>query len=192
VRADPGKRVREANGWSRVNLHDDVCVPVDKLSGPKKVAFVALAALAIVLAVNAPSQARGMGGHAGGAVGHGAVGHGFDGHHGFDGRRFDRRFGFGFGFDPFFPYYGYYPYYPPAYTEAPAYWYYCRAMGRTIRTWRVARRRGCRYRLHDGSPERGRARQPSSGPLGRTRRSLASRRATEIVPSRMIRRRAPR
>ena len=35
---------------------------MDKLRSPKKIVFVVLAALAIVLAVNAPSQARGMGG----------------------------------------------------------------------------------------------------------------------------------
>jgi hypothetical protein len=78
---------------------------VDKLRGARETAFVAVAALAIVLAVNAPSQARGIGGHSGGAVGHGFEGHhGFQGHrvfdgHRFDGRHFDRgvRGGFGFG-----------------------------------------------------------------------------------------------
>ena len=109
---------------------------MDKLTRPKKLAFVALAALAIVLAINAPSQARDMGGHSfggghpGGASGHhdfgghhGFGGHHFDRHHGFDGHHFDRgvhRFGFG----PVFPYYGYYPYY-----QAPAYWYYCPSYG---------------------------------------------------------------
>lgn len=113
---------------------------MNTLRGSRKVAFVALAVLTIVLAVNAPSQARGMGGghsfgggHPGGAVAHhGFDGHHFDGHH-FDGHHFDRgihgRFGFGVGFGPVFPYYGYYPYYPPAYTEAPAYWYYCQSYG---------------------------------------------------------------
>jgi hypothetical protein len=93
---------------------------VDKLRRARRLVFVAIAALAIVLAVNAPSQARGMaghgsgGGHPGGAFGH----HGFDGHHGFHG---------GFGFGPVYPYYGYYP---PAYGyAAPSYWYYCRSYG---------------------------------------------------------------
>lgn len=76
---------------------------------------MALAMLAIVLAVNAPGQARGMDGH------------GFDGHHGVDGHHeFHGRFGFG----PVYPYYGYYGYYPPAYGYAgPGYWYYCRSYG---------------------------------------------------------------
>ena len=97
-----------------------------------KMAFVALAALAIVLAVNAPSQAAmGGGGHGfeGGHPGGAGEHHGFDGHHDFDGRHFDHdRFRFGFG--PVFPYYGY-PYYgdyPPA-SETPAYWYYCPSYG---------------------------------------------------------------
>jgi hypothetical protein len=110
---------------------------VNRLRRTKQVAFVAIAALAMVLAVNAPSQARGGGGHSfgvghsGGAFGH----HGFDGPHGFDGHRgfdrfrhdrFDRfghdRFLFGFGFGgPVYPYYGYYGY------GTPAYWYYCPA-----------------------------------------------------------------
>ena len=100
-------------------------------------AFVAFAALAIVLAVNGPSQAQAMGGHgfggghAGGAAEHhGFDGqHGFDGHHGFDGRHFDHdRFRFGFG--PVFPYYGY-PYYGdyPSASDTPAYWYYCPSYG---------------------------------------------------------------
>ena len=49
---------------------------MDMLRGAKKMAFVAVAALGIVVAVNAPSQARAMGGHEGGHSG-GAVGHGF-------------------------------------------------------------------------------------------------------------------
>jgi hypothetical protein len=105
---------------------------VDKLRRARKVAFVAIAALAMVLAVNAPSQARGGGGHGfGGGHPGGAFGrHGFDGHRGFDGHHGFNRFGhsrflFGFG-GPVYPYYGYYGYYPPAYGyEAPAYWYYC-------------------------------------------------------------------
>jgi len=106
---------------------------MDRLRGRKKVAFEALAVLAIVLAVSAPSQARGMGGGRGIGDGHpGGAFHGGDGRH-FDGHHFDGgvrgRFGFGFGFAPVFPYYSYYPYYPPAYTEAPAYWYYCPSYG---------------------------------------------------------------
>jgi len=118
---------------------------MDKLVRPKKLAFMALAALAIVLAVHAPSQARGGGGHGGGGHGFGG-GHPVGGgmHHGFDGRheerferfdRFDRfhrfhRFGFfgdfgfvgpafGFGVYPFFwdPFWFPSPY--PAYTYAP-------------------------------------------------------------------------
>ena len=94
---------------------------MDKLRGSKKVAFVALAALAIVLAVNAPSQAQGMGGrgsgggHAGGVVEQ----HGFDGHRGFDGRHFDRgvRGRFGFEFEPDLP------------DETPVYYWYCPSYG---------------------------------------------------------------
>ena len=102
---------------------------MNRLGGPRKLALIAIAALAIVLTVSLPSEARGAGGpgfgggHPGGAVGHG----GFDGHHGFDEHRFDHhRFGFG----PVLPFYGYYPYYPPAYGyQAPAYWYYCPSAG---------------------------------------------------------------
>ena len=96
---------------------------MDKRSRPKKAAFVALAALAIVLAVRVPIQAAGVGGHGfgGGHPGGAAMHHGFEGHH-FDGR-VHGRFGLGLGF----PDYGYYP---PAYTdEAPAYWYYCPSYG---------------------------------------------------------------
>jgi len=92
---------------------------VDKLARPKEIAFVALAALAIVLAVNAPSQARGMSGH-------GAGGHHFGGHHGFEGHHFGGGHG-RFGFAPLVPYYGYNPYY--GYYQAPAYWYYCPSYG---------------------------------------------------------------
>ena len=82
------------------------------LTRPKKIALVALGALAIMLAVNAPSQAAGVGGHDfGGGHGGGAVGqHGSEGHH-FEGHG---RFGFG----PVLPFYA--PYY-----AAPSYWYYC-------------------------------------------------------------------
>jgi len=110
---------------------------VDKLTRPKKLAFVALAALAIMLAITAPSQARGMGGHSsgdghpGGAFGHQGFdghhdsdGHHFDGHHDFDGHHFDRGGHGRFGFGPVVPYYGYSPSY-----DAPAYWYYCPSYG---------------------------------------------------------------
>jgi hypothetical protein len=108
---------------------------VDRFGGPRKWAFIAIAALAIVLAVSLPSQARGAGGrgfgggHPGGAVGHGGFDghHGVDGHHGFDGHHFDHH---RFGVAPVFPFYGYYPYYPPAYGyQAPSYWYYCPSAG---------------------------------------------------------------
>jgi hypothetical protein len=96
-----------------------------------KVAFMALAALASVLAVDAPSEAHAMGGHgfAGGHGGGGAAHQGFDGHHS-DGHHFDGHFDRGvhgrarFGFGAVVPYYGYYPYY-----GAPAYWYYCPSYG---------------------------------------------------------------
>ena len=107
---------------------------MSKLTRPSKMAFVVFVALALVVTINAPSQAASVGGHGfgGGHPGGAAVHHGFEGHH-FDGHRFDghfdRRFHgrFGFGFEPVFPYYGYYP---PAYTyEAPTYWYYCPSYG---------------------------------------------------------------
>ena len=111
----------------------------------KRIVIVAFAALAMVLAVSAPSQAQGARGHGfeggrgGGAVGHrgfegghggGAMEHhGFEGHH-FEGHDFDRRHfegrGFGFGFGPVFPYYP--PDYSP-YGVAPGYWYYCQSYG---------------------------------------------------------------
>jgi hypothetical protein len=100
---------------------------VNRLGGSRKLALVAVAALAIVLTVSLPTQARGTGGpgvgsgQPGGAVGHGS----FDGHHGFDGHHFDHH---RFGFAPVFPFYGYYPYYPYGY-QAPAYWYYCPSSG---------------------------------------------------------------
>jgi hypothetical protein len=105
---------------------------VDRLGGPRKWALIAIAALAIVLTISLPGQARSAGGpgfgggHPGGAVGHGSFDghHGVDGHHGFDGHRFDHH---RFGFAPVFPFYGYYP---PAYGyQAPAYWYYCPSAG---------------------------------------------------------------
>lgn len=102
---------------------------MDRLTRAKNAAFVALAALAIVLAVNAPSQARDMGGHGFGSGHPGGAGV----HHGFDRHQFDRgvhdRFRFGSGF----PYYDYDPYYddnPPASAyDAPSYWYYCQSYG---------------------------------------------------------------
>jgi hypothetical protein len=90
---------------------------MNSFGGARKLALIAIAALAIVLTMSLPSQARGAGGpgvgggHPGGAVGHG----GFDGHHGFDGHRgFDGHHGFDghgfvhqrFGFAPVFPFYG--------------------------------------------------------------------------------------
>ena len=87
---------------------------MNTLTRARKVAFVAVTALAIVLAVTAPGRACEMGGPA--VHGH----HGFDGHPGFHGG-----FGFGPGY-PYFPYYGY----PPGYGyAAPGYWYYCRSYG---------------------------------------------------------------
>jgi len=97
---------------------------MDKMEGLRKPVFVALAALAIVLAVGAPNQARATGEHTfrAGHPGGSSTQHGFDGHHDFD-RGGHRRFGFG----PVFPYYGYYP---PIYGyQAPAYWYYCPSYG---------------------------------------------------------------
>jgi hypothetical protein len=108
---------------------------VKQLTHPKRFAFVAFAAVAILLAVSTSSQARGatgpgfQGGHPGGGEMH----RGFEGHRGFDGRHdfdrhrdFDRGHGrFLFGFGPY-PYYGYYPAYG---YEAPTYWYYCPSYG---------------------------------------------------------------
>jgi len=76
-------------------------------------AFVLVAALAVVIVVTSPSLAAGVGGHGfgGGHSGGAPAHHGFEGHH-VEGHHFGHRFGFG----PVFPYYGYYPY--------PAYWYY--------------------------------------------------------------------
>jgi hypothetical protein len=77
---------------------------MDRLGGAGKLAVIAIAALAIVVTMSLPSEARGAdgpgfgGGHPGGAIGHG----GFDEHHGFDGHRFDHH---GFGFAPVFPFY---------------------------------------------------------------------------------------
>ena len=106
-----------------------------RLGGARKLAFIAIAALAMVLTISLPNEARGVGGpgfgggHPGGALDHGGSDghHGFAGHPGFDGHRFDHH---RFGSVPVFPLYGYYPYYPPAYGyQAPAYWYYCPSAG---------------------------------------------------------------
>src|SRR6267142_2454548 len=99
-------------------------------SSARRIASVASATLAMVLAVSPPGYAEGVRGHGFGGGGamehHGFVGHHFDGHDGhhspgrdFDRRHFEeRRFGFG----PVLPYYYYY--YEP-YEVAPSYWYYC-------------------------------------------------------------------
>jgi len=122
-----------------------------RLTVRKKIAFVAVAALAIVMTVNAPSQAAdGRGDHFGGGRGGGAgehrgfegrrfegrhfegrhfEGRHFEGRH-FEGRHFEGRHfegrdfddRFGFGFGPVVPYYD--PYY-----AAPSYWYYCPSYG---------------------------------------------------------------
>ena len=107
---------------------------MNRFARPRKVVFVALAVLAMVLAIDGASQARGMGGHVlggGHPEGHGGFEghHDFDGHYGFEGHHFDRdgdgRSGFGIG--PVVPYYGYYP---PAYGyQSPTYWYYCSSYG---------------------------------------------------------------
>jgi hypothetical protein len=117
---------------------------VKRLTIPQKIGLVAVAALAIVMAVNTPSQAAGgrgenFGGGRGGGEHHGFEGHHFEGHHfegrhfegrhfegrhfegrHFEGRDFDDRFGFGFGFGfgPAIPY-------DEPYYAAPSYWYYC-------------------------------------------------------------------
>jgi hypothetical protein len=109
---------------------------VSKFRQLKKLAAVACAAFAVVLVINAPSEAAG-GGHSGGpSSGHfdGHPGfdahHGFEGHHGFDRHHdFDGRFRGGF----VYPYYGYsMPYYDsyPAYNyDAPSYYWYCPSYG---------------------------------------------------------------
>src|SRR6267378_735390 len=90
----------------------------------KRIAFLAFAALTMVLAVSAPGHAEGIrghgfeGGHGGGAMEH----HGSEGHD-FDRRHFE---GHGFWLGPVFPYY------PPVYSPnqvAPSYWYYCPSYG---------------------------------------------------------------
>ena len=116
---------------------------MDTLRRPMKLASLAFTALAIVLAINAPSQVQarggsgGGGGHSGGGGMHegfgghdGFGGHeGFGGHHGFDGRRdFGRGEHRRFGSGPDFFYDGDYPDVyegddPDATGDAgPAYW----------------------------------------------------------------------
>ena len=102
----------------------------------KKLALVACATFAIVLAINGPSEAA-NGGHSGDSRGGHVDGHsGFDAHHGFEGHHgfdrhhdFDGRFRGGF----VYPYYGYgAPYYEnyPAYSyDAPSYYWYCPSYG---------------------------------------------------------------
>ena len=70
---------------------------MDRQKGPKKLVSMAFAALALVLAMSAPSQAAAMGGHGGGGGHSGGSGmhDGFDGHQGFNGRHgFDGRHDF--------------------------------------------------------------------------------------------------
>jgi len=89
---------------------------VDKIRRFRQLALMGFAALAIVLAVNAPSQARGITGH-GSGNGHSG---GADMHHAFNEHHdFDRHHHFGFV-----------PIYPPIYGyQVPAYWYYCPSYG---------------------------------------------------------------
>jgi hypothetical protein len=123
---------------------------VSKFRQFKRLAVVACAVFAIMLAVTAPSEAASgghgggfSGGHAGGFSGghvggrpgfvghHGFEAHRFDGHR-FDGHHFDGRFHHGFVVGPVFPYYGYgyAPYYPPAYGyDTPSYYWYCPSYG---------------------------------------------------------------
>jgi hypothetical protein len=99
--------------------------------------FIALAALAIMLAVGAPDPALAAGGHApagghpGAVVGHSGVGHSnghFEGHHFVGHHGFHRGFHGGVFVAPVVPFYGYYD--PPVYQPpAPAYWYYCPSYG---------------------------------------------------------------
>ena len=103
-----------------------------RLTRSRRMTFVAVAGLAIVLAVTAPSQAAGVGGHGfgGGHPGGAAMHNGFEGHHAghFDGHHFERRhFDGRFGFGAVIPYGGYDPYY--GYYDTPSYWYYCQSYG---------------------------------------------------------------
>ena len=91
---------------------------MDKVTGSKRMALLAVAALSMVLALSAPSRAAGVDGHGfGGGHPGGGAHNGFEGHY-FEGRHSDRRFGFG----PIYPYHGYY-------YGAPTYWYYCSSYG---------------------------------------------------------------
>jgi hypothetical protein len=116
---------------------------VSKFRELKKLAVVTFATFAMVLAINAPSEAAG-GGHGGGSSGGHSGGFsgghpGFEGHHGFDGHRFDGhhfdgRFHHGFVAGSVYPYYGYgyapYGDYPPAYGyDTPMYYWYCPSYG---------------------------------------------------------------
>ena len=94
--------------------------------------FAVVAALALVLALGVPGEARPDGPHGG------VVHQGFDGHHRMDGPHgFHGHHGIGHGLHrgfavgPAFPYYPYYPYgYSPYYGyPAPAYLYYCGSVG---------------------------------------------------------------
>ena len=107
-----------------------------KLRTARKMAFAVLGALALVLALNAPGQARPLAL----SVPHQVRpdGHGFDGQHGFVHHDFAHdgfHHGFGFALGPVYPYYGYaYGYYPYGYSpyygyQAPAYLYYCGSLG---------------------------------------------------------------
>jgi hypothetical protein len=98
---------------------------VKNFARPRRISFVALGALATMLALSAPSQAADRGDHnfGGGHGGRAVAQHGREGGH-FEGREEHHLEGygrFGFGFGPIFPYYA--PYYSaPSY---PNYWYYC-------------------------------------------------------------------
>lgn len=100
-----------------------------KLKTARKMTFAVLGALALVLALNAPGQAR----PPALSVPHQVRpdGHAFASHHGFAHHGFHH--GFGFALGPVYPYYpyGYYPYgYFPYYGyQAPAYLYYCGSLG---------------------------------------------------------------
>jgi len=103
---------------------------MDKLRRPKKLASIAFTALAIVLAINASSPVRAMGGHGSGGGHSGGSGmhdgfggnDGFDGRGGFDGHRgFERGEHRRLGFGPDFSYDGDYP--DASGDQEPA--YYC-------------------------------------------------------------------
>jgi len=104
----------------------------------RRMAWIALVAVVLVLAFNGPSEARGGGGggHAGGGAhvggGHPSGGH-FNAHH-FEGGRFHHGWRGGYTY----PYYGIYPYYgydsgsdyAPDYPyQPPTAWWYCPSYG---------------------------------------------------------------